>query len=337
MLRYEVHMKIRLSLLCGVVALLACSCQKDSNNSQVVSQRYVHKYGYAVSQEEWASKNYPGQVITSLRNGVVVTATYENHVLHGPCTYTYPNSQTVEKYVLYNSGAPVKEVHYDLSGMPMEETVQLSPSRHSLTLWYADGAPRSVEEFASDELLEGQYFTSLNEVEARVEKGKGQRVMRDAKGTVLYKDDVEAGFTVKRESFYSNGSPESVSYFANNRLHGEKKTYTASGEPLAVEEWVNGLLHGKATYFKNGTKYLEISYLYGKKNGLENYFVDGEDVSHQIVWDNDRKHGPEVYFVDGSEKVIWYYGGKEVSKSNYNEQIRLDEIVSQVRPESNYR
>lgn len=330
-------MKIRLSFLCGAVALLVCSCQKDNNNSQVVSQRYVHKYGYAVSQEEWASKNYPGQVITTLRNGVVVTATYENHELHGPCTYTYPNSQTVEKYVLYNQGAPVKEVHYDVSGMPMEETVQLSPSRHSLTLWYSDGAPRSVEEFANDELLEGQYFTVLNDVEARVEKGKGERVMRDAKGTLLYRDDVEAGFTVKRESFYPTGSPESVSYFAINKLHGEKKTYTVSGEPLAVEEWVNGQLHGKATYFKNGTKYLEISYLYGKKNGLESYFVDGDAISHQIVWDNDRKHGPEVYFVNGEEKTTWHYAGKEVSKANYDEQIRLDEIVSQVRPEANYR
>lgn len=330
-------MKIRLPLLCGAIAFLACSCHKDNTNSQVVSQRYVHKYGYAVSQEEWASKNYPGQVITTLKNGTVVTATYENHELHGPCTYTYPNSQTVEKYVLYNHGAPVKEIHYDVSGMPMEETVQLSVSRRSITFWYADGAPRSVEEFANDELLEGQYFTVLNEVEARVEKGKGERVVRDAKGTLLSRDDVEAGFTVKRETFYPSGSPESVSYFASNKLHGEKKTYTANGEPLAVEEWVNGLLHGKATYFKNGTKSLEISYLFGRKNGLETYFIDGDQVSHQIVWENDKKHGPEIYFVDGAEKTAWFYNGKEVSRSNYDDQIRLDEIISQGRSEQNYR
>jgi antitoxin component YwqK of YwqJK toxin-antitoxin module len=330
-------MKFRLSLLCGALALLASSCHKDNNNSQVVSQRYVHKYGYAVSQEEWASKNYPGQVITALRSGVVVTATYENHELHGPCTYTYPNSQTVERYVLYNRGQTAKEVLYDMSGMPMKETVQLSPSRHSLTLWYADGAPRSVEEFANDELLEGQYFSVLNEVQSRVEKGHGERTMRDAKGTLLYRDEIDKGFTVKRDSFYANGSPESVTYYLNNQMHGEKTTFTANGEPLAVEEWVNGQLHGKSTYFKNGTKYLEISYLFGKKNGLETYFVDGDKVSHQIVWENDRKHGPEVYYVDSAEKTAWFYAGKEVSKSNYDEQIRLDEIVSLVRPESNYR
>lgn len=321
-------MKTRLSLLCGALALLACSCNKDTNSNQVVSQRYVHKYGYAVSQEEWASKNYPGQVISTLSNGVVVTATYENHELHGPCTFTFPNSNTIERHVIYNRGAVVKETTYDSSGMPLEETAQLSQSRRSVTLWYSDGAPKSIEEYANEELLEGQYFTVLNELEARVEKGKGEKVMRDAKGTLLFRDEVDAGFTVKRESFYPNGSPEGITYFANNKKHGLRKTFTVSGEPLSVEEWVNGALHGKATYFKNGTKYLEVSYLFGKKNGQESYFVDGDAISHQISWDGDKRHGPETYFVDGSEKTTWYYGGKEVSKSNYDDQIRLDEIIS---------
>ncbi|NDD58471.1 MAG: hypothetical protein EBZ47_04355, partial [Chlamydiae bacterium] len=249
----------KLSLLCSALALISFSCNKE-NNSDVVSQRYVHKYGYAVSQEEWSSKNYPGQVITTLRNGVVVAATYEDHQLHGPCTHTYPNSQIVEKYVLYNRGEPVKEVMYSVAGMPMEETVKLSPSRRSLTLWYTDGAPRSVEEFAHDELLEGQYYTVLNEVEARVEKGNGERVMRDAKGTLMHRDEIFAGFTVRREAFYANGSPESITYFSNNKIHGERVCYTSNGEPLSVENWFDGNLHGKATYYKNGTKFSEVSY-----------------------------------------------------------------------------
>lgn len=330
-------MKIRSFLLCGALAVVASSCHKDSSNNQVVSQKYVHKYGYAVSAEEWASKNYPGQVISTLNNGVVVTATYENHELHGPCTYTYPNSHVVEKYVMYNRGAIVKEVLYDVSGMPHKESVELSPTRTSLTYWYSDGAPRSVEEYASGELLEGQYFTVLNEVEARVEKGNGNKVVRDAKGLLLAKEDVSGGFTVKKQTFYASGTPESISYYVGNKLHGEKKTFTASGEPSAVEEWVDGQLHGKSTYFKNGTKYQEVSYLFGKKNGQETFFIDGGAPSHQIGWDNDRKHGPETYFVDGAEKVLWHYSGKEVSKANYDEQIRLDEIVSQVRSEASYR
>jgi antitoxin component YwqK of YwqJK toxin-antitoxin module len=330
-------MKTTTALLCGALALFACSCHKDNGNNSVVSQKYVHKYGYAVSAEEWASKNYPGQVISTLNTGVVVTATYENHELHGPCTYTYPNSQVVEKYVLYNKGIAVKEILYDLSGMPTKESVQLSPTRNSLTLWYSDGAPRSVEEFASGELLEAQYFTVLNEVEARVEKGNGHKVSRDAKGLLCSKEDITGGFTTKKETFYSSGSPESIAYYAAGKLHGEKKTFTASGEPSSVEEWVDGQLHGKSTYFKNGTKYQEVSYLFGKKNGEERYFIDGGAISHQICWDNDRKHGPEIYFVDNAEKTTWHYAGKEVSKASYDEQVRLDEIVSQVRSDSQLR
>jgi antitoxin component YwqK of YwqJK toxin-antitoxin module len=330
-------MKIKLSFLCATVALLATSCHKETNNSQVVSQRYIHKYGYAVSQEEWATKNYPGQVISTMSNGVVVSATYENHELHGPCTFTFPNSQTVERFVMYNRGAVVKEIFYDNSGMPKEERAQLSPSRHSLTLWYADGAPRSVEEYANNELIDGQYFTVLNEVEARVEKGCGEKVSRDAKALLLSREEIQAGFAVKKETFYPSGSPQSIEYFSCNKLHGEKNTFTASGEPLAVEEWVNGHLHGKSTYYKNGTKYQEISYLFGKKNGLESFFIDGDKISHQISWENDRKHGPEIYFTEGEDKVFWHYSGREVSKSNYDEQIRLDEIVSQVRTDSDFR
>ena len=327
-------MKMKFPLLCGLLAIAAFSCNKDNNKNQVVSQKYVHKYGYVVSQEEWSSKNYPGQVISTLKDGVVVTATYENHELHGPCTYTYSNSQTVEKYVLYNRGLAVKEILYDSYGMPKQETVQLSPSRHSLTLWYADGAPRSTEEFAYNELLEGQYFTVLNEVESRVEKGRGERVMRDAKGTLLYRDEVQGGFTVKQESYYPNGSPNTISCYVSNKLHGERTSFTSGGEPLALEEWVNGQLHGKSTYFHNGTKEKEVSYLFGKKMGLEVFFLDGASISHQIAWDNDLKQGPEVYYIDGLQKTTYFYAGKEVSQSTYHDQIRLDEIISQGRSAS---
>jgi antitoxin component YwqK of YwqJK toxin-antitoxin module len=318
----------------AALAVLAFACQKDKKDDQVVSQKYVHKYGYAVSKEEWAAKNYPGQVISSLRNGVTVTATYENGELHGPCTFTYPNSQVVEKYVLYNQNTPVKEILYDISGMPVQETVQLSQHRHSLTQWYSDGVPRSVEEYTDEELIEGQYFTLNNELESHVEKGKGQRILRDNAGGLLCKDDIEAGYTVKRESFYPNGSPESIAYYHQNKLNGERRTFTAAGEPLAIEEWINGQLHGKSTYFKNGTKYREVSYLFGKKNGWETQFMDGEGVAHRTAWENDLKHGPETFYVADGEKIVWHYCGKEVSQSKFEEMNKLDEMISQVSPEN---
>ncbi len=316
-------------ILLAAVALMGCSCQKKTKEDDVISQTYMHKYGYAVSQEEWQEKNYPGQVISSLRNGITVTATYENGKLHGPCTFTYPNSHTVEKYVLYNQDTPVKEILYDISGMPTQETTQLTENRYCLTTWYADGVPKSVEEYVKEELIQGEYFTAEHEIEAQVTQGKGLRILRDAQGTLLSKDEIEGGFLIKRDSFYANGSPESIAYYVQGKLDGIKKTFSIKGEPLAVESWAAGSLHGLSTYYKNGTKELEIDYLYGKKNGLEIHFLDGEAIAHQISWIIDIKHGPETFFLPGgAKKTVWNYENKEVSLNRFQELTNLDALLS---------
>lgn len=321
---------MKLYYLLGALVIIATGCKNTKEESQVISERYIHKYGYAVSADEWSSHRYPGQVITSLRNGSTITASYENGALHGPHTRTYPHSQIVEVYSLYNQGNLVKEIFYDNKGMPSRERLQLSPTRYALTVWYADGTPMSVEEYAGDELLEGQYFTSHNEIEARVEKGLGKRVRRDQQGRLLSTEEVKQGYVTKRETFYPSGSPESVSSFFNSKLHGEKRTFTQTGEPLAIEEWIVGKLHGKATYFKNGTRQYEVTYLNGRKNGLETHFVDGEVISQQIYWNNDLKHGPATYFVGSSPEVEYYYNGKIVSKKEYDEQMHMDEVIAQI-------
>jgi len=310
-----------------------CSCHKSNDQDNVVSERYVHKYGYAVTKEEWEARNYPGQVITTLRDGVTVTATYENGELHGPVTYTYPHSQTVEKYYLYNQGNKVKEIIYDINGMPVKELVTMSPTRYAITLWYADGTPLSIEEYANAELLEGQYFTMNNEIESRVEKGVGIRIRRNEHGLLLAREQIEAGSVAKQETFYSNGTPESISTFVKNQLHGEKRTFNEKGEPLTSEEWINGKLHGKVTHFKNGIPAVEISYLFGLKEGSETHFSDGETVVLEVQWENGKKHGPTTYFLEGGPKMEWYYNGELVSKNAYDDLYRRDQMISNISPE----
>jgi antitoxin component YwqK of YwqJK toxin-antitoxin module len=323
------RMKYTAYTIIAATALMACSCQKNKKDDEVISQSYVHKYGYALSQEEWQEKNYPGQVISSLKNGVTITATYENGELQGPCTFTYPYSHTVEKYILYNKNDPVKEISYDITGMPVQEIVQLTDSTHSVTSWYTDGVPKSVEEYAQDELINGQYFTTSHEVEARVEKGNGSRIIREVTGTLLCKDAIENGMLKRRESFFANGSPESIADYAYGQLHGTRKSFTSMGEPLAVEEWENGHLHGTSCYYKNGRKELEVTYLYGKKNGLETHFTDGEKVSHQITWILGLKHGPETFFLANTTKTLWHYDNKEITEFRFKELSSLDAIISE--------
>ncbi len=326
-------MRLPSSILFVAVLAFLASCQNKRDENPVVSKRYVHKYGYAVSQEEWESRDYPGQVVSTLRDGVTVTTSYEHGIMHGPCTYTYPHSQTVETYFLYNNGNLAKEIKYDRHGMPTREEIRLSPSRYSVTTWYTNGSPLNIEEYAGEELVEGQYFSSANEIEARVDKGNGKRILRDVHGLLVSRDTIEKGYLVKRESFYPNGAPENISTYSFNQLHGERRAYSPDGEPVAIEEWKNGKLHGLATSFNNGVKISEILYLDGQKNGMERHYIDGDIISQEFSWENDKRHGPCVYYVDGHSRTEWFYDGSTVSKRRFDELNRLDEMISHISPE----
>lgn len=314
------------------LSLLLVGCHRTTEENNVVTQRYIHKYGYAVSKEEFQDRKYPGQVITTLKNGVTVTATYENGVLHGPTTHTFPHSQTVESYFLYNEGALVKQILYDVSGMPQREEVQLSPTRYASTKWYANGTPLCTEEYAGEELIDGQYFTPQNEVEARIEKGRGNRVVRNSKGLLIAREAIDEGYVTERETFYENGTPETVAYFVRGVLHGEKKSFSEAGEPLAVKEFVNGKLHGKTTFYKNGVRAVEIHYLDGMKNGLEIHWLDGDVISQEILWENDKKHGPSKYYVEGVAQTEYFYDGSAIPETRWNELNHLDEMINRINP-----
>ncbi len=319
-------MKNKIYLALGGLAVLAAGCSGTRDEEKIVSQSYIHKYGYAVSKQEWESENYPGQVITTLSDGVTVTATYEDGLLHGPCTHTYPHTQTVESYILYNKGSLAKEIYYDVNGLPVKEIVHSSPTRHTITLWYKNGSPLSIEEYFHQELTEGQYFTLNNEVESRVIKGNGTRIARDPQGILKAKDEIHTGLLTRRETFHSNGIPESNATYVHGKLHGVKKSFTASGEPQSIEEWSNGELNGNVTYFKNGAKFIECTYVDGLKNGYEIHY-NNDVVSQKTLWKNDKRHGPSSFYIDGNTHTAWYYDNRQVTHKEYTDLSRIDERI----------
>lgn len=323
----------RYLVLSGCLVVLLAGCVNNQQDNNVVSVQYVHKYGYAVSKDEFEQRQYPGVVTTALKNGVVITATYENGVLHGLSRHTFPHSKTAEHDFIYKNGVLVKETIYDISGMPVREDTVLSPTRYVSTKWYAAGTPMSTEEYAGKELVEGQYLSILNEVESRVEKGKGVRTVRDLQGVLVSREEIEEGYVVKAETFYPNGTPESIAYFARGVLNGEKKTFNENGEPLSVREYLTGKLHGKTTFYKNGARSVEVHYLDGMKNGLEIHYLDGDMVSQEILWENDKKHGPSKYYIEGVATVEYYYDGDHVSERRWKELNHLDEMIGQISPD----
>jgi antitoxin component YwqK of YwqJK toxin-antitoxin module len=306
------------------------ACRNPSSEHGVVSQKYIHKYGYAVSKEDWDTHSYPGHVVTNTADGVTITASYEHGILHGLSTYTYPYSTTIETALLHQNGELVKETRYDRTGLPLYERLHLSPSRYTLTTWYNTASPLSIEEWSNGELVEGQYLTLLNETESRVIHGDGMRVRRDPEGTLLSRDTIQKGWMVRRETFFPSGSPESITHYVANKLDGPRTIFNESGEPLAVEEWKNGKLHGLATYFNNGTKVKEVSYLYGQKNGLERDYLDGVTVTQEVVWENDQRHGPSIYYDRNNMRTEWYYNGTPISQRKFEEQTKLDEMIANI-------
>lgn len=312
------------------VGMILAGCGGDNSSSQVISKRYIHKYGYAVSDSEWAANNYPGQVITTLRNGVTITATYEDGRLHGPTTHTHPHSQTVQYYFLYNNGELKKEVTYDSLGMPIQEKAQLSPQRYCLTTWFGDGTPKSIEDYTGEELLDGQYFSLNNELESRVERGIGIRTLRDVNGLLVAKEDIDKGYVTKKDEFYATGAPHRVTHFNMNAKHGERRSFCENGDPLSVEQWVDDQLHGKATYYTNGKRQIEVPFVNGERHGIETHYIDGELVEQEIRWVHDKRHGPTKFFVgDAIAKTEWYYNGQGVSEKRFDELYQMDQMITQ--------
>ncbi len=317
-------------LLVALSGLFIFGCQNSSKdqNENVVSKRYIHKYGYDVSKEEWDATGYPGQVITTLRNGVTVTASYEDGILHGPTTYTFPHSHTTESLNIFERGNLVKKISYDIRGIPQKEQIFLSPSHVKTTKWFQTGTPLSVEEYHNNELLEGEYYNEKNETEHRVIKGNGTRVTRDQHENIVAKETIANGFPVLRETFHPHGIPHTIIPLSGGKIHGEKKVFAPTGEPISLESYHLDTLHGPAVYYQNGCRYLEINYRDGYKDGKERHFVDGETVVEETEWMEGQKHGPSIVFFDGMSRTQYYHNNQAVSKEKYRELCEIEENIA---------
>lgn len=315
----------------ALLAMLAfCSCNKSDNKNKkdVVTQRYIHKYGYDVSKDEWNANQFPGQVVTTLKNGVTIASTYEDGVLHGQTTFTYPHSQTLESLHLYEHGNLVKKISYDIKGIPQKEDYYLTPSHVKSKLWYNTGTPMCVEERLDNNLIEGEYFTIHNETESSVRDGMGTKTIRTQDGNLFAKEVIENGVVVGRESFHPNGSPHIVFSYKDGYIDGEKKVFGPTGDPILLESYTMGKLDGLCTYFQNGYKYLESPFRKGKKDGIERQYIDGETLVEETEYHEGQKHGPSTFYCDGISKTEWFYNNELVSKAKFEELSEREKMIS---------
>ncbi|NGX51262.1 MAG: hypothetical protein K1060chlam2_01127 [Chlamydiae bacterium] len=317
-----------LLVLLLIIFSVGCQTSNKDKNDNVVSERYIHKYGYDVSKEEWEATGYPGTVVTTLRNGTTVTSSYEMGVLHGPMTHTFPHSNTTETLNIYERGNLVKKTNYDIRGIPQKELIFLSPSHVKVTQWYMRGTPLSVEEYHNTELLEGEYYNERNEPEYRVMKGSGTRIVRDQHEKMVAKEVIENGYAVLRETFHPHGIPYTITPLSGGKIDGVKNVFAPSGEPISTESYRQNRLHGPATYYQNGCRYLEVTYKQGLKDGIERHLVDGQTLVEETEWMEGQKHGPSILYFDGMSKTRFYYNDQLVSKERYRELNEQEENIA---------
>lgn len=297
--------------------LLTASCQPNQS-CDVVDETYVHRYGVPLTPSDWAERGQHGQVVSTLKNGVVVCRNYESGVTHGETTYTFPHRETIHKKEVYDQGSLIEETWHYSNGMPERQVSHQSPHAHTVLKWYDGGVPQCKEEYENGSLRRGEYWTTNNLTESVIHEGEGTRLCRDPYGQLQSRDEIREGQMVNRTTFHRNGSPESINPYVNGVIEGQRRTFHPAGEPNTCEEWVNNCQHGWTQVYENGEKYADVSYVNGQKHGLEKRYRNEDTLVEEISWVQDKKHGPCHSYVGNTKRTDWYFQNQKVNKPTYD-------------------
>ncbi len=304
------------------------ACSNKNCDSNTVSQRYIHKYGFEVSADEWLQRKGDGQIITAFKDGSTQTCAYKNGILHGATTLTYPKTQIIQEKDDYDEGTLCKKTFYNPQGLPSREEIYEN-EKNIITVWNNKGVPLSIEEYQDGKLINGQYFTSLNTLESSVVEGKGIRIKRNGEGKLLNKENFANGALVSRTTFHPTGEIETISHFIDYQLNGEQKTFAINGSLVREAHWQNGQLHGKEICYQNNKKSFEVLYINGKKEGLEQEYQHNQLV-HEVPWKNGLKHGMERTRYRDYTDIQWYFDGEAVDLASFkklkNKELMIAEL-----------
>ena len=321
-------------VLLSSTLLILSACYTEGSKNQVLSQTFVHKYGFETSEKDWEERDQDGQVVSVLKSGVKLSQSYENGKLHGLTTYTFPNSSVIEKQQLFDEGLLLKEQLNDLSGMPIREEIYEFGNRIIVTLWDEKGVPLSIEEYDDELLMEAKYYTPDHELEAVVAAGIGERVKRDRSGLLISRDKIENGIMSCHTTYHPNGNIHTISHYNQYQLHGKQMKFTASGKPLMELNWHRNQLDGPKIIYRNGQKIVVIPYINGKKEGTELHYDDLGYLTAEIEWRDDKKHGASVLHSEEGSQTEWFFKGQTVRADRFKLLDQRDQISAEFRQDS---
>jgi antitoxin component YwqK of YwqJK toxin-antitoxin module len=300
----------------GAAAFVSCARQADSPY-EVIDESYTHPYGVSLPAADWSERGESGQVVTTLKNGVVITKTYADGVLEGETTYTYPHSDLIERVETFSEGKLVKAEQFYRNGTRSLQIVYQPSNTRQVFAWYDNASPQSSETFVNDLLIKGEYLNLGQQVDSRVDNSQGQRNRRDAFGSLIGVDTIDGGLVILTKTFYPNGAIRQMIPYLQGNIHGQAKMFLPGGEPLKFETWVNGQLTGITAFYENGEKVSEVPFVNGVKDGIEKRYRDGKIVVEEICWVKNQRHGPTTTTIGGVSKTDFYYHDKLVTKSAF--------------------
>lgn len=306
-------------MLLAAVGLITITTGCRNNRTEVVTESYHHKYGVPITKEDWVRNGREGSIVELMADGVTVSRTYDKGILDGQTSYSYPNSSTIQFVETYQNGELVARMENYISGVPMKEEKYDQGYISVINRWYEDGTPSASERYEGGFLVQGEYKTPLNIVEAQVIDGEGARILRAGEGELLAKETVKDKESIEKITFFPNGDPASITPYQHGLIHGIRQTFLSGGLPNTLEEWVHGHQEGVTIVYLNGEKVAEVPYIHGEKQGAERRFRDGRSVAEEITWQHGIQHGPRtILSEDGSPlKTEWYHEGELVSRPTF--------------------
>ena len=307
----------RTLFIVGACVFIGTGCS-HSSQGEVLKTAYYHSYGPQMAEADWEGQGSTGEVVEVLKNGVEVRKEYAGGVLDGSSSWTFPHSKIVERVEDYRNGNRIaSSINYE-TGSPKFQEEWLPEDRRVVRTWYDDGAPRFIEEYSGDNLVDGQYLTVDGEVECAVLAGHGVRVERSRNGTLLSREQLADCVIVATEAFYPNGQLREAMSFKGGVRHGQCRRFAENGEPLSIERWTNGVVDGIQLFFDEGLPVRQIPYSMGKKEGVEFHYRPGtEEVVEEISWHQNLRHGPSKTYMGGEVHADWYWRGGKTSEQQY--------------------
>jgi antitoxin component YwqK of YwqJK toxin-antitoxin module len=293
-----------------ILASLA-SCQSGRGPCDEVVCETVHRYGVPLDPQDWSERGQNGQVVSMRKDGVTVTRSYEDGILHGDCTYTFPHCDVIQQREVYNQGTLTQAIDHYPSGLPRRQMAYESPQKQSTVVWYESGSPQARELHVNGELVQGEYYNDNHQVESRVDDSNGFKTQRDGLGRLEAVDTIENGKKILSTTFHPNRTPAAVTSYVGGAVEGERRTFLPGGEPATIEQWSGNVQHGNTTVYVQGEKRADVPYVNGVKHGVEKRYR-GEAIAQEINWVKGEQHGPSYTYMGGTKQTDWYFRGKHV-------------------------